>query len=77
MINLWHLREIWVLPYLKICFPRYDKGCEASLKYLYKANTVQDLLQNNQGGGREVQEGSDICIAIADSSCCVAEPTVV
>ena len=25
------------------------------------------------GGGREVQEGGDICIPMADSCCCMAE----
>ena len=25
------------------------------------------------GGGREAQEGGDICIHIADSLCCIAE----
>ena len=32
------------------------------------------LCDNPEGwGGREVQEGGDICILMADSRCCVAE----
>ena len=34
------------------------------------------MLQNNQGGRKEVQEGRDICIPKADSCCCVAETTI-
>ena len=28
------------------------------------------------GGGREVQEGGDICILMADSHCCMAETNI-
>ena len=28
---------------------------------------------NGTGGGREVQEGGEICIPMADSLCCMAE----
>ena len=28
---------------------------------------------DGMGGGREVQEGGDICILMADSYCCTAE----
>ena len=28
------------------------------------------------GGGREVQEGGDICILMADSPCCMAETNI-
>ena len=29
------------------------------------------------GGGREVQEGGDVCIHIADSLCCTAETNTI
>ena len=28
------------------------------------------------GGGRDVQEGGDICILMADSHCCMAETNI-
>ena len=28
------------------------------------------------GGGREVQEGGDICILMSDSHCCMAETNI-
>ena len=29
------------------------------------------------GGGREIQEGGDICIPMADSCQCMAKPTII
>ena len=29
------------------------------------------------GGGREAQEGGDICILTADSHCCIAESNII
>ena len=34
---------------------------------------TQDNLFKKTRGGREVPEGGDICILMADSHCCVAE----
>ena len=34
---------------------------------------ICDDLDGWDGGGREVQEGGDICIQIAGSLCCTAE----
>ena len=41
------------------------------------AQGAQPVLRNNlerrDGMGREVQEGGDVCILMADSRCCTAE----
>ena len=37
------------------------------------SSVLCDDLEGWDGGGREAQEGGDICIHIADSLCCTAE----
>ena len=55
----------------------------ASGNLLYDAGNPKPMLCDNtegwdgEGGGREVQEGEDICIHVVSSRCCMAETTTI
>ena len=55
----------------------------ASGNLLYDAGSSDPVLCDNPegcdglGGGREAEEGGDMCIPMADSCCCMAETNTV
>ena len=60
----------------------YTAVCEINSRWepavLYRETGSRPAVMNTggmgaAGGGKEVQEGEDICIHMADSACCIAE----
>ena len=55
----------------------------ASGNLLYDARHLNLVLCDNlegwdeAGGGRELQEGGDVCTPVADSCCCIAETNAI
>ena len=59
--------------YITICKIDGQREFAEWLRKLKQGLCINLVGWNGEGDGRDVQEGGDICISVADSCCCLIE----